>query len=97
MSTLRLTPAARNDLSEIWDWTARRWDDAQANIYVGELHAGMLRIAEDPRRGRDRTEMAEGYRSYAVGKHVLWFTVPSAETVDVIRVLHQRMDPSRNL
>lgn len=97
MSTLRLTPAARNDLSEIWDWTAHHWGEDQANTYLGELHAAMLRIADDPRRGRDRAEIAEGYRSYAAGSHMLWFTAGTPDYVDVIRVLHQRMDPRRNL
>ena len=97
MSRLRLTPAALGDLSDIWDWTAGRWSESQAEIYTGELHAGMVRVAEDPRRGRDRADVADGYRSYAIGSLVVWFRLSDSDSVEVIRVLHQRMDPGLNL
>ena len=35
-------------------------------------------------------------RRYGIGSHVLFY-VESAEGVDVIRILHQRMDPTRHL
>jgi toxin ParE1/3/4 len=92
----RLTPAARQDLSSIWDYTAERWDVGQAEIYVSEIGAAVERVADDPRRGRACDELREGYRQYSVGRHLLFY-VERSDGVDVIRILHQRMDPTRHL
>ncbi|WP_144627914.1 type II toxin-antitoxin system RelE/ParE family toxin [Arthrobacter woluwensis] len=94
--SFRLTPAARADLSSIWDYTAERWDTRQAETYIRELHAAMERIAEDPARGRTCDEIRAGYRKYAIGSHLIFYVV-AADGVDVIRVLHQRMDSGRHL
>lgn len=95
MSIVRLTPAASRDLSAIWDFTAERWDVPQAETYIGELRAAIERIAEQPERGRACDEIRDGYRRYAVGSHLVFY-VNSEFGVDVIRILHQRMDPSRH-
>ncbi|SJM55640.1 type II toxin-antitoxin system RelE/ParE family toxin [Gulosibacter sp. 10] len=96
MSRYRLTPAAQRDLSSIWDFTEERWSARQAEMYIGEIRAAIERIADDPRRGRSCDEIREGYRRYGIGRHLLFYTA-DAENVDVIRILHQRMDPARHL
>lgn len=96
MSRYRLTPAAQRDLSSIWDYTADRWDVRQAELYIDDIRAAVERIAEDPRRGRHCDDVRSGYRRYAVGSHLLFY-ITHPEGVDIIRILHQRMDPTRHL
>ena len=96
MSRYRLTPAAQRDLSSIWDFTQDHWDARQAESYVQEIRAAIQRIAEDPRRGRSCDDIREGYRRYGIGSHVVFF-VESVDGVNVIRILHQRMDPTHHL
>ena len=96
MSLYRLTPAAQKDLSSIWDFTQGRWDAQQAEKYIREIQAAVERVADDPDRGHIRDEICEGYRSYVVGSHVV-FHVTRSGRIDVIRVLHQRMDVGRHL
>lgn len=96
MGAYRLTPAAQQDLSSIWDFTQERWDIRQAETYVAEIRLAIERIADDPVRGRACDEIREGYRRYSIGSHLLFY-VESADGVDVIRILHQRMDPTRHL
>lgn len=96
MNRYRLSPAAVEDLSEIWDFTQDRWDAAQAEIYIGEIRAAIERVAERPDRGRPCDEIRNGYRRYVTGSHLLFF-VERDGGVDVIRILHQRMDPTRHL
>ena len=96
MSTYRLTPAARRDLSRIWDYSEERWGLQQAEVYLRDLQTCLERLADDPRRGHPRDEVRPGYRSRAVGSHVVFYVI-SDGGVDVIRVLHQRMDPDRHL
>lgn len=92
----RLTPAAQRDLSSIWDYTAERWDAGQAETYVLEIRSAIERIAEQPDRGRAVDEVRVGYRRYAIGSHLIFF-VGSEDGVDVVRILHQRIDPARHL
>lgn len=96
MSHYRLTPAAQRDLSSIWDFTQERWDVRQAEKYIREIQDAIERVAADPDRGRARDEIREGYRSYAIGSHAVFY-IPTSDCVDIIRVLHQRMDTSRHL
>lgn len=94
MTGYRLTPAARRDLSSIWDFAQERWDEHQAEIYISEIRAAVERIAAAPDRGRPCDEIREGYRRYSIGSHLVFY-IERTDGVDVIRILHQRMDPTR--
>ena len=96
MSRYRLTPGVQRDLSSIWDFTQERGDARQAETYVTEIKAAIERIADDPGRGRACDEIREGYRRYSIGSHLLFY-VESDGGVDMIRILHQRMDPTRHV
>lgn len=95
MKQYRFTPAAASDLDSIWEYTANRWDIQQAVTYVTEIRYAVERVADDPSRGRSCDEIRHGYRRYAIGSHVIFY-VETLETVDVIRILHQRMDFTRH-
>lgn len=96
MSQHRLTPAAQRDLSSIWDFTEERWDVSQAERYIRKIQAAVERIAEDPDIGRTREGIREGYRSYAIGSHIIFY-MPSADHIEIVRILHQRMDVDQHL
>lgn len=96
MSRFRLTPAAQRDLSEIWDFTEQTWGVGQAETYLDEVRVALERVAARPDRGRSCDEIREGYRRYAIGSHLIFY-VEQSDWIEVIRVLHQRMDPTRHL
>lgn len=96
MKPYRLTPAAQRDLSQIWDYTEEQWDLRQAETYIGDLWSAVERIAADPSLGRQCDDVRTGYRRYAIGSRLVFY-VETEATVDVIRILHQRIDPGRHL
>ncbi|PWH05350.1 plasmid stabilization protein ParE [Brachybacterium endophyticum] len=96
MSALLFTPAARVNLSEIWDYTEEHWDAGHAETYVLELHAAAERVAQNSSRGRPADEVRAGYRRYGIGRHLLFYLVRD-DAVVIVRILHQRMDPTRHL
>lgn len=96
MSAPRFTPAAHSDLSAIWDVTEDRGDGAQADTYVHELYAAAERVTDTPERGVRVEHIRPGYRRYGIGSHLLFFTILEGE-VTIVRILHQRMDPTRHL
>ncbi|WP_368072138.1 type II toxin-antitoxin system RelE/ParE family toxin [Actinomyces sp. oral taxon 175] len=53
-------------------------------------------LSRASQRQHTRDEVRPGYRSRAVGSHVVFYVI-SDGGVDVIRVLHQRMDPDRHV
>ncbi|MBE6442203.1 MAG: type II toxin-antitoxin system RelE/ParE family toxin [Desulfovibrio desulfuricans] len=91
----RLTPLAEADLEEIWLYTFRRWSPEQADAYVRGIMAAIAGLARGDKVGL-RTDVRPGYRKYRAGMHVIYFR-RSGEFVDVIRILHERMDVERHL
>lgn len=92
-----LTPAAQTDLGEIWDYTCERWGEDQAEKYVREIQRALLSLVGNPLIGRPCDEVREGYRRYAVGSHTLYYRVAGNDLIDVVRILHKRMDVDRHL
>lgn len=62
MNRYVLSPAARADLEEIWDYTCQRWDDDQAEEYVREIQRAIERVVDNPMIGRACDELRPGYR-----------------------------------
>lgn len=68
----------------------------QAETYTVEIREAIERIAADPERGRKIDQIRSGYRCYAVGSHLIFYR-EQGSSIDVIRILHQRMDPTSHL
>jgi len=92
---LQLTPLAELDLEDIWRYTAERWSPGQADHYHHDLIETMEALARGDKVGR-RCVVRDGYSRYAVNSHVVFYR-ESDYTLDVIRILHQRMDIERHL
>ncbi|MFT8247176.1 type II toxin-antitoxin system RelE/ParE family toxin [Roseomonas sp. BN140053] len=97
MTRFILSPAAQADIEGIWDYTAERWDQAQAEHYVLAIRDACHELAAGTRRSRPADEIRAGYRKAAVGSHVLFFRIMDDGRLDIVRVLHQRMDVSSHL
>ena len=96
MNRYVLSPAARADLEQIWDYTCQRWDDDQAGEHVREIQRAIERVVDNPMIGRACDELRPGYRKHAVGSHTLYYRIVG-DVIDVVRILHQRMDVDRHL
>ena len=92
-----LSPAAQADLEQIWDYTHDRWGVDQAEEYLRELQHAIDRAAANPRIGHACNEIRPGYRKLAAGSHTLFYRVTADDLIDVVRILHQRMDVDRHL
>ncbi|OBJ10855.1 type II toxin-antitoxin system RelE/ParE family toxin [Mycobacterium sp. 1465703.0] len=97
MSGYLLSPAAQADLEQVWEYTHAHWGFDQAEQYLRELQSAIERAAANPRIGRACDEIRPGYRKLAAGSHMLFYRVKAEGVVDVVRILHQRMDVDRHL
>jgi toxin ParE1/3/4 len=92
MSKYRLTNAALKDLDEIWAYTYRKWSVDQADRYYNFIIDKFDYIASNPYSGKPMDHIKEGYRSSAVKSHVVFYKIAVDMTVEIVRILHQRMD-----
>jgi toxin ParE1/3/4 len=91
----RLSPIAEADLEDIWLYTFRSWSAEQADAYHRDLVTAFGDLATGRKIGRT-ADIREGYFKYLSGSHVIYFR-QAKHGIDVIRVLHVRMDVNRHL
>lgn len=91
----RLHPLALADLEDIWSYTASRWSLEQAESYHAAIVAAFEGLSIGSKQGRP-SDVREGYFKYAVGSHLVFYRY-SKDGVDIVRILHQRMDVTRHL
>ena len=87
----RLTRKAFSDIDEIFDYTAENWSLDQAEAYQNDL----FQTFEDIARGRAVSrpyKKGSGTRRTTVRSHVVFFERTEPGFVDILRILHARMD-----
>ncbi len=93
MAEVRITPAAKAQLIDIWHYTADTWGETQADTYLMEIDKKIQNLAGNPFIGKSRSEVRRGYHSLPANKHVIFYTITGAY-VNIIGVLHAKMDIS---
>lgn len=106
MARFRLTGPARADLSAILRTSEAGWGEAGRRRYASLLERAFQTIARDPAGPltRIRADVLPEIRSLHVrhaGRdpgvkapvHVIYFRVARSGMIEVIRVLHERMEP----
>jgi toxin ParE1/3/4 len=88
-----VTPLARQDLDDIWDYAAES-DVGRADRPLDLINEGCQRLAAYPEMGRARHELLVNLRSFTV-KHYVVFYQPTADGIEVLRVLHGARDIHR--
>lgn len=87
----RLTLDAKEDIKEIWFYSVASWGEKRAEIYVSQLEAQFEKLADNPKSGRDRSEINKAYRSMPSGKHVIFYMI-NGDCIDIIGIPHCSMD-----
>jgi toxin ParE1/3/4 len=87
---------AQRDLVDIGRFTLDRWGEAQAEAYLRQLDARLKRLVKRPEAGRSCHHVRAGCWRVHEGRHVIFYEFDD-RTVDVLRLLHERMLPERHL
>ncbi len=88
---LEYLPAAEDDLSGLFIYTANNWGFEQAFQYSEQLVNTISLLPEFPFQGRDRSDLVPGLRSLAVAHYLVFYRVFD-DMVQIRRVLHERED-----
>ena len=110
MARLCVSRSAQADLASILMTSLESWGESGRARYAALIAAAMRRTAAQPYGPltRARPELMQGVRSFhirhlrykhGVGApvHVLYYRAASAGAIEIVRVLHERMDPQRHL
>ena len=94
--TVRFSPKAKADLDQIWDHSLKEWGPERAEAYIHAIRSIINLIDQFPAMAKNAENIRPGLLKYAVGSHVLFLRMAN-RSIDVVRVLHQRMDYPRHL
>jgi len=109
----RLARPAQIDLVDILATSAERWGAEGQQRYAAVLAYAMRQVAAEPDEPltRKRPDLRSGVRSFHVRHarrsaatanvrrpvHVLYYRVAQEGVIEIVRVLHEKMDPSCHL
>lgn len=96
MAEYRLSPAAESDVEGIWRYTRKQWGIEQAQRYTDTLTAAFQELADAPEAAPACDYIRRGYRRRRIARHIVYFR-RTDYGIEVVRVLHDRMDAARRI
>lgn len=97
MAEFRLTELAQCDLDGVGVYTLEQWGMEQAEKYLRDLDTSFHKLALSSATDRMREEIRTGLLSLHCNHHVIFFRRDAKGNVEVLRILHERMDFPRHL
>jgi len=79
-------PIVITDLAEIWNYIAED-SETRADDFVDAIDRKFHVLAVQPKLGRERDDLAEGLRSFPVGRYIIFY-LALMDGIEIVRVLH---------
>ncbi|WP_431127043.1 type II toxin-antitoxin system RelE/ParE family toxin [Flagellimonas flava] len=83
---------AIEDLNAIWEYTLIAWSENQADTYYNAIKFASNEIAANPLLGKTYSGISNDLLGLKSGKHIIFYHVVSENEIEIIRILHERMD-----
>lgn len=94
----KISAKAAEDIENIWLYTFENWSLEQADRYLDLIFDEIEYLAANPTAGKDFSHIRKAYRCSKVKSHVVFYRHKENQTdIEVIRVLHERMDIENRL
>lgn len=97
MKTFRLSRAADADLRKIAEYTLHEWGVKQRDAYIKEMFRAFTQLSKTPQIAARIDFVREDYRKFPQGSHVIYFRECKGSAIEIIRVLHKKMDVGTHL
>jgi toxin ParE1/3/4 len=102
---VRLSAAARRDFAEIIRWTTKTFGEAQARRYGDTINRVLGQLVAGPElpASRARPDLGPQVRVVSIARqgrrasHLLVYRITAGSELEVIRILHDAMDMTRNV
>ncbi len=94
----KISVKAFEDIENIWLYTFENWSLEQADRYVNLIFDEIEYLSDNPTSGKDFSHVRKHYRCSKVKSHlVLYRFIENQNEIEIIRVLHERMDIENRL
>lgn len=92
MGSFTLSNKAKADLKSIATYTQRKWGKNKRKIYLKQFDDSFFLLAESPHLGVSCDYIKENYRKFPVASHIIFYRKTAPDHIEIVRVLHKRMD-----
>jgi toxin ParE1/3/4 len=97
MTEYIISEKALEDINNIWIFTAENWSIEQADRYYNLIFDEIEYIAQHFEMAKDFNSIRKSYRCSKVKSQLVFFNKNKLNEIEVIRVLHERMDIENRL
>lgn len=88
-----ISHATIRDLENIWLYTFENWSADQADRYFNLIMDEIEYVSNKPDSGSDYSQVRKGYLRSRIKSHFIFYRInKKKKIVEIIRILHQRMD-----
>lgn len=92
MPNYKLSKKAEIDLRNIWKYIADNWSLKQGNDYLNLIFEKINILSENPSQGKIYSSVRKDYLGSSVKSHIVFYKQKDNSGIEIIRILHQRMD-----
>lgn len=92
MAKAILRQEAIDDLNNIWEYSSEKWSEKQADKYYATIKFACKEIGENPDLGKEYFDIYTNLHGLKSGRHIVFYHLISENEIEVIRILHERMD-----
>jgi toxin ParE1/3/4 len=97
MAKVVLKQKAIEDLNKIWNYTFQKWSENQADYYYDTLKIACTEIGENPALGKEYHEINKNLLGLKCAKHIIFYQIVTKDEIEIIRILHGRMDLKKRI
>ena len=97
MTEYIISEKALEDINNIWIYTAENWSVEQADRYYNLIIDEIEYIVGNLNMARDFGKIRKSYKYSKVKSHLIFFKKDKKNEIEVVRVLHERMDIENRL
>jgi toxin ParE1/3/4 len=97
MAKVILRQEAINDQNNIWDYTFEKWSEKQADNYYAIIKMSCNGIGENPDIGKVYEGIGRNLLGLKSEKLIIFYQQITSDIIEIIRILHERMDLKNRL
>jgi toxin ParE1/3/4 len=88
---------ANEDLNSIWNYTYENWSETQADSYYATINYACQEIGKNPELGKVYNGISKNLLGLKSKKQIIFYASISENEIEIIRILHERMDLKNRL
>ncbi len=98
MAKIRLSRKAIADLDGIWEYIVQTWSEDQAVIYYRQIYTSIQSLDRLHTFLEKKYDVIKpGLLGFKVGHHIVFYKKIEDGSIQVVRILHEKMDYQRHL